>query len=76
VPGSGAAFSLLPPDNASGNFTRIVQRVPVKVRLRREGALAGRIVPGLSATVFIDGRATNTNGEDEAGHPVPAAGAR
>src|SRR3546814_21043785 len=42
APASGAVFSLLPPDNATGNFTKIVQRVPVKIRLAREHSLAGR----------------------------------
>lgn len=58
APGSGAAFSLIPPDNATGNFVRVVQRVPVKVRLARH-PLIGRLVPGLSARVEIatgDGR--------------------
>ncbi len=52
APGSGAAFSLLPPDNATGNFIRVVQRVPVKVRLTRN-PLPGRLVPGLSARVAV-----------------------
>jgi membrane fusion protein (multidrug efflux system) len=52
APGSGAAFSLLPPDNATGNFIRVVQRVPVKVRLVHN-PLPGRLVPGLSARVAI-----------------------
>jgi membrane fusion protein, multidrug efflux system len=52
-PGSGSAFSLLPVDNATGNFVRVVQRVPVKIRLVRN-PLPGRLVPGLSARVEID----------------------
>lgn len=52
APGSGAAFSLLPPDNATGNFIRIVQRVPVKIRLRAN-PIPGRLVPGLSARVAV-----------------------
>lgn len=52
APGSGAAFSLIPPDNATGNFVRVVQRVPVKLRLARH-PLTGRLVPGLSARVEI-----------------------
>jgi membrane fusion protein (multidrug efflux system) len=54
APGSGAAFSLLPADNATGNFVRVVQRVPVKIRLVRN-PLPGRLVPGLSARVAVDG---------------------
>lgn len=52
APGSGAAFSLLPADNATGNFVRVVQRVPVKIRLAGN-PLPGRIVPGLSARVVV-----------------------
>ena len=53
APGSGSAFSLLPTDNATGNFVRVVQRVPVKIRFVRN-PLPGRLVPGLSARVEID----------------------
>jgi len=52
APGSGSAFSLLPVDNATGNFIRVVQRVPVKIRFAGN-PLPGRIVPGLSARVQI-----------------------
>ena len=49
-PGSGATFALLPPDNATGNFTKIVQRVPVKIRFDQASirGYENRIVPGLS----------------------------
>nr|WP_245181738.1 HlyD family secretion protein [Sinorhizobium mexicanum] len=53
APGSGSAFSLLPADNATGNFVRVVQRVPVKIRFA-SNPLAGRLVPGLSARVTVD----------------------
>lgn len=53
APGSGSAFSLLPADNATGNFVRVVQRVPVKIRFA-DHDLPGRLVPGLSARVEID----------------------
>jgi membrane fusion protein (multidrug efflux system) len=59
APASGAVFSLLPPDNATGNFTKIVQRVPVKIRLAPNHALAGRLVPGLSVEVTVDLRASD-----------------
>jgi membrane fusion protein (multidrug efflux system) len=55
APGSGSAFSLLPADNATGNFVRVVQRVPVKIKLTKN-PLPGRLVPGLSARVEIDGK--------------------
>ena len=53
APGSGSAFTLLPTDNATGNFIRVVQRVPVKIRFI-SNPLPGRVVPGLSARVEID----------------------
>jgi membrane fusion protein (multidrug efflux system) len=58
APASGAQFSLLPPDNATGNFTKIVQRVPVRIALPEKGPLAGLLRPGLSVTVTIDTRDT------------------
>lgn len=56
APGSGSTFSMLPPDNATGNFVRVVQRVPVKIRFVH-AALPVRLVPGLSARVRIAGPA-------------------
>ncbi|HEV7305575.1 HlyD family secretion protein [Ensifer sp.] len=53
APGSGSAFSLIPADNATGNFVRVVQRVPVKIRFTGN-PLPGRLVPGLSARVEVD----------------------
>jgi membrane fusion protein, multidrug efflux system len=53
APGSGSQFSLLPPENATGNFTKIVQRVPIKILLDRN-TLDARLRPGLSAKVVID----------------------
>ena len=53
APGSGSAFSMLPTDNATGNFVRVVQRIPVKIRFT-DNPLPGRLVPGLSARVDID----------------------
>lgn len=53
APGSGSAFAMLPADNATGNFIRVVQRVPVKIRFT-SNPLPGRVVPGLSARVEID----------------------
>jgi membrane fusion protein, multidrug efflux system len=63
APGSGAQFSLLPPDNATGNFTKIVQRVPVRIALPASGPLTGLLRPGLSVTVTVDTRDSgDTNG--------------
>jgi membrane fusion protein (multidrug efflux system) len=56
APASGAQFSLLPPDNATGNFTKIVQRVPVRIALPADSRVAGLLRPGLSVTVTIDTR--------------------
>ncbi|MBV8168822.1 MAG: HlyD family secretion protein, partial [Alphaproteobacteria bacterium] len=57
APGSGAVFSLLPPENATGNFTKIVQRVPVKILLDDDPVL-DRLRPGLSVIVNVDVRTT------------------
>ena len=56
APASGAQFSLLPPDNATGNFTKVVQRIPVKLRIGPNNPLAGRLRPGMSviATILTD----------------------
>lgn len=56
APASGSQFSLLPPDNATGNFTKVVQRIPVKLSLAARNPLAGRLRPGMSveATILTD----------------------
>jgi membrane fusion protein (multidrug efflux system) len=53
APASGSQFALLPPDNATGNFTKVVQRVPVKIVLDPGHPLQGRLRPGFSAVVTI-----------------------
>lgn len=55
APASGAQFALLPADNATGNFTKIVQRVPVKITFKPEDlkALQGRLVPGMSVIAEV-----------------------
>src|SRR5258708_5529002 len=52
APASGSQFALLPPDNATGNFTKVVQRVPVKIGLD-DASLAGKLRPGLSVTATV-----------------------
>ena len=52
-PTSGAAGSLLPPDNASGNFTKVVQRLPVKVSIDSGSVSVNELQPGLSAEVYV-----------------------
>ena len=54
APGTGAIFSVIPPENATGNFTKIVQRVPVRIVLDGEDGALGVLRPGLSTTVSID----------------------
>ena len=56
APASGAQFSLLPPENATGNFTKIVQRVPVRISVPADIARSGILRPGLSVIVDIDTR--------------------
>ncbi|WP_444980405.1 HlyD family secretion protein, partial [Methylobacterium soli] len=56
APATGAQFSVLPPENATGNFTKIVQRVPVRIRLDGEAGRLGRLRPGLSVTASVDRR--------------------
>jgi membrane fusion protein (multidrug efflux system) len=53
-PASGSEFALLPPDNATGNFTKIVQRVAVKIAIDDPDGLEGRLLPGMSAIPTID----------------------
>ncbi len=70
-PASGAVFSLLPPENATGNFTKIVQRVPVRISVPADADPAGMLRPGLSVVVRID-----TRDPGEARPAGPAAAAR
>ncbi len=58
APASGQEFALLPPDNATGNFTKVVQRVPVKIVLEDDDELAGLLRPGMSVEPTIDTKAT------------------
>lgn len=53
-PGTGSQFSLLPPQNATGNFTKIVQRVPVRIAIDAGPEVRAILVPGLSVTVEVD----------------------
>ncbi|HWK67380.1 MAG TPA: HlyD family secretion protein [Rhizobiaceae bacterium] len=56
APASGAVFSLLPPENATGNFTKIVQRVPVRIDLSPDALASGKLRAGLSVIVDVDSR--------------------
>jgi membrane fusion protein (multidrug efflux system) len=53
-PASGSQFSLLPPDNATGNFTKVVQRIAVKISVEDSGELIDRLRPGMSVIAKID----------------------
>jgi membrane fusion protein, multidrug efflux system len=66
-PASGAVFSLLPPDNATGNFTKIVQRLPVRIQVPREVAREGLLRPGMSVVVSVN---TKTGGLAETTKPL------
>lgn len=61
-PGTGSTFALLPPDNATGNFTKVVQRIPVKIALDPNPALGTLIRPGMSVVATVD-----TAGGDKTG---------
>jgi membrane fusion protein (multidrug efflux system) len=69
-PASGSQFALLPPDNATGNFTKVVQRIPVRIALDKDQPLLERLLPGMSVVTHIrvgetaasEARGTNANG--------------
>ena len=63
APGTGAVFSVIPPENATGNFTKIVQRVPVRIALDKGAAKLGALRPGLSTTVSVDTKPGAAAGE-------------
>ena len=54
APASAAEFSLLPPQNTTGNFIKVVQRIPVRILYEIPPPLAGRVVPGMSVVITID----------------------
>ena len=54
APASGQQFALMPPENATGNFTKVVQRIPVKIGIDPDDPLAGRLRPGMSVEPTID----------------------
>lgn len=58
-PASGSQFALLPPDNATGNFTKVVQRIPIRIAIDKGQPLLDRLLPGMSAV-------TNIHTEDDA----------
>jgi membrane fusion protein (multidrug efflux system) len=64
APASGSQFALLPPDNATGNFTKVVQRIPVKIALDPGHPLQGRLRPGFSVVVTVHASGKNANPEE------------
>ncbi|MGA0562178.1 HlyD family secretion protein [Ancylobacter sp. VNQ12] len=62
APASGSVFSLLPPENATGNFTKIVQRVPVRIELDEAARDKAELRPGMSVVATVDTR-TGTDGK-------------
>ena len=68
APASGAQFSLLPPENATGNFTKVVQRLPIRIKVPAAIAAAGLLRPGMSVVVDVHTKAVPA--------PEPATAAR
>ena len=67
APATGAQFSVLPPENATGNFTKIVQRVAVRIALEDETATLGQLRPGLSVTARVNLGKANPGSFERAG---------
>ncbi|MHC2254980.1 membrane fusion protein (multidrug efflux system) [Bradyrhizobium embrapense] len=64
APASGSQFALLPPDNATGNFTKVVQRIPVRIQFDKDQPLLARLLPGMSVVTRINtGEAAANGGE-------------
>lgn len=66
APGTGSEFALLPPENATGNFTKIVQRVPVRIRVDTDARTRDILLPGMSVTVDVDTRGAHDGAHDGA----------
>jgi membrane fusion protein (multidrug efflux system) len=61
-PASGSQFALLPPDNATGNFTKVVQRIPLRIMFDKNQPLLDRLLPGMSVIASINTRDARGNG--------------
>jgi membrane fusion protein (multidrug efflux system) len=61
APASGQEFALLPPDNATGNFTKVVQRIPVKIALSRDDSSPVELRPGMSVIPTVETRSQARN---------------
>jgi membrane fusion protein (multidrug efflux system) len=72
-PAAGSVFTLLPPDNATGNFTKIVQRLPVRIRVPKEVARQNLLRAGMSVYVTVDTTEGAKDAESDADLDAPAA---
>jgi membrane fusion protein, multidrug efflux system len=72
-PAAGSVFTLLPPDNATGNFTKIVQRLPVRVRVPRDVARQNLLRAGMSVYATVDTRNGARDADSETDLDAPAA---
>ena len=75
-PASGAVFSLLPPDNATGNFTKIVQRLPVRIKVPAAIAQEGVLRPGMSVVVSVNTKKSSAAADSGASAPLQSAATR
>jgi membrane fusion protein, multidrug efflux system len=75
-PASGAVFSLLPPDNATGNFTKIVQRLPVRIAVPAAVAREGLLRPGMSVVVSVNTKRAGAPADSAAAAPLQSAATR
>jgi membrane fusion protein (multidrug efflux system) len=73
APASGQEFALLPPDNATGNFTKVVQRIPVRIALDSDRHAAIELRPGMSVIPTIETRSQNSSRPAIAAAKIPAA---
>ncbi len=72
APASGQEFALLPPDNATGNFTKVVQRIPVKIALSQDNNSLIELRPGMSVIPTIETRSSAPGGQAAAESKVPS----
>ena len=75
-PASGAVFSLLPPDNATGNFTKIVQRLPVRIKVPAAIAEQGLLRPGMSVVVSVNTKKSSASADGGAPAPLQSTATR
>jgi multidrug resistance efflux pump len=74
-PAAGSEFSVIKPDNASGNFVKVAQRIPVRIALDADAAVAAQLRPGMSVEAVVDTRAAGAP-TASASQPASVAGDR